>query len=69
MDNGTIVIMVVAAIGLSVELVWSLFLYTMKKLDQYFYKRLMNQLWEENKMSYLEHPAVLIDDKGKEYWL
>ena len=69
MDNGTIAIMVVAAIGLSVELVWSLFLYTMKKLDQYFHKRLMNQLWEENKMSYLEHPAVLIDDKGKEYWL
>ena len=69
MDNGTIVIMVVAAIGLSVELVWSLFLYTMKKLDQYFHKRLMNQLWEENKMSYLERPAVLIDEKGKEYWL
>lgn len=41
----------------------------MRKLDEFFYDRYIDRVMEEVMRDYVENPAIMVDDKGEEYWV
>ena len=55
--------------GFMIEVLWTAFLYTVNKLEYFFYHRYLDKVSREVMMEYMENPVAITSERGEECWI
>jgi hypothetical protein len=67
-DNIIFIIGCFVLAGLMCEVIWSLFLYALRKLEYFFYRRYLDKVSRDVMMEYMQNPKFLKNEDDSKWW-